>query len=398
MQIVKRAVHLMLVAGLLVLAWQTAVFGLGVSIRLDDPHAAARVAPDNALVLGSLSQQQLNDDFNAAQRSATLALRRDATNTAAASALSIVYAREGNMPRSAKLLQYAELLSRRDMPTQLWAIEIAVQRDDILDALRHYDIALRVGKTMPPILFPVLDSASTDPEIREPLSKMLAKGTPWKLSFFDYLSSRTKDIQSAALLVDAVYASGGTVSHGPISILIQRLVERGDIAGAWRLYSHENPRAQRVGLRNGNFSMMPELPTPFDWRLEADGDARAEILTSNQEGELHVEAGSGAGGVVATQLLLLPQGSYTLSFRARTGEGGTFGGSTLEILCQATRQRIGQMKIANALKGEALRFTVPGGCTSQALVLTLNSEGMGGSVDGSIDGFVLKSIAHGALQ
>lgn len=400
MRFVTHTIHILLLVGLLALGWQAVAFGLAVTIRRHSPMLAARYAPGNALVLGSLAQQQLTDDVVAAQESARRALRRDPTSAIAASTLSIAFAKQGDTARSTAMLAYAEQLSRRDLTTQLFAIEAAVQRGDILNALRHYDIALRVGKSMPPLLFPVLDSASVDTAIRAPLARMLARGTPWQSSFLDYLSANTKDIGAAARLVDAIYVAGGSVPYGPMSVLIQRLLEAGDVPSAWRLYRYKNPKAQRASLRNGDFSAAPDLPTLFDWRLEDDGDARAEILRSNRGGELRIEARAGAGGTVASQRLVLSPGRYALAFTVRAGENASFGASVFEITCVPSRQRIGLVRIDGAAKGQQiLRFVVPSDCLSQSLDLTIKPGNMEEDVEGAIDDVVLTSIAPvSALQ
>ncbi len=393
----KRVAQWLLVAGLALLAWQSVSFGLGMSLRRASPKLAAEFAPGNALVLGRLAQDQLKSASPAALETARRALRRDPTSAAAAGALSMMYARQGDARRSAAVLDYSEKLSRRDLPTQLWAIEMAVQRDDIVGALRHYDTALRVGKSMPPLLFPVLASASSDPAIRVPLARMLAQGTPWKDSFFDYFSAQAKDVDAASRLVDTVYAAGGKVGPGPISIVVQRLAEKGDLVGAWRTYRHANPSAQRLGIRNGDFALSPMLPTIFDWRVEDIGDARAEILRAAGQGELHFEARVGAGGAVASQRLVLPAGAYTLSFNVRATEGATLGASKVEVICIPPGSKVGELRIAAGR--QSLRFVVPAACVSQSVALTAQSASMETGVDGSLDNVSIRpEKALNALQ
>ncbi|QHL90237.1 hypothetical protein GVO57_04530 [Sphingomonas changnyeongensis] len=400
MAALNRAPQIILVAGLAVLAWQAVAFGVGIGLRRSAPVLAARFAPDNALVLGRTAQYQLKDAFPEAIGTARRALRRDPTSAAAAGALSMAFARQGQIDRSAAMLEYSQAISRRDLPTQLWAIELAVQRNDIGRALGHYDIALRVGKNMPTILFPILASAAADPAIRAPLARMLAAGTPWKNSFLDYLSAQTQDLSSASQLVDAVYRSGGTVRHEPIGILVQRLAEKNDVAAAWRLYRLQAPRAQPIEVRNGDFNETLRLPTIFDWRLEDSGDARAEILRGTDGGELHLEARVGAGSMVASQRLLLPPGRFALEFKARPAEGATLGTSKFAIICVPSGQNLAETKLASGGRSvHAFAFSVPAGCPSQSLLLTAQSESMGSGVDGAVDGVRVRRVAPpNALQ
>lgn len=382
----QRVVRISLVVGLVVLAWQTVAFGMGVVLRRQAPVLAARFAPGNALVLGRLAQFELKASFPAALGSATRALRRDPTSASAAGALSMILARQGQLAKSQAMLDYSERMSRRDLPTQLWAIELAVQRNDIVGALAHYDKALRVGRAMPPILFPVLAAASEDPNISRPLAALLAKGTPWKDSFLDYLSAQTQNVRAASQLVDNIYRAGGTVGRGPVSIIVQRLSEIGDTTAAWQVYKRENRGEDRLGVRNGSFNAAPSLPTVFDWRVEDIGDARAEIVKGLGGGELHFEARVGAGGAVASQRLLLPAGHYTLSLSARAAEGGSLGGSKIIVECVPSRRVVSDVRLTDAVRTRlVIPLSIPAGCESQSLVLTAQSTSMDTGVDGAID-------------
>src|SRR3546814_1290750 len=78
----------------------------------------------------------------------------------------------GDQAKGERLLAYSQKLSRRDLRTQLMAIELAVAQGDISGALRHYDIALRTKKNAPELLFPVLTSALPDPRSEERTSEL----------------------------------------------------------------------------------------------------------------------------------------------------------------------------------------------------------------------------------
>lgn len=382
----RRVLQCGLVLGLLVLAWQAVSFGLGLTLRRASPALAAQFAPGNALVLGRLAQDQLKSRSPVALETARRALRRDPTSAAAAGALSMMYARQGDARRSAAVLDYSEMLSRRDLPTQLWAIEMAVQRNDIPGALRHYDVALRVGKAMPTLLFPVLTSAAADPAIRAPLARMLARGTPWKDSFLDYMTARSNDIRPPTHLLSTIYALGGKVGDGPASIVIQRLAEAGDISAAWLLYQRANPGISRAGLRNGGFNLSPALPTVFDWRVEDSGDARAEILRVGRDGELHFEARVGAGSTVASQRLLLPAGRYRLGFSVRAADRGALGASRIEVTCIPSGLRLAEVRLDGAVNGRgSVPLAVGPACPSQSIVLVAQSATMDSGVDAALD-------------
>jgi tetratricopeptide (TPR) repeat protein len=365
--------RLLLLAGLAILAWQAVVAGLAFAGRRGDPAAAVRRAPDNALALAALAQQQLAEDPAKAALTARKALRRSPANAAAAGALGMALTQTGDQARSLGMLGYAQAMSRRDLPTQLWAIEVAVQRGDIPEALHHYDIALRVNRTAPPLLFPVLLTATETPAVRTSLARLLAQGTPWKDSFLDFLAARSGDVMAASRLISEIYAAGGKTTPGPVSILTQRLIEANQSGPAWSLYARRDPRGARQLLRNGRFDRAVDLPTPFDWQLSDSGEARAVILPDPRGGVLQVDARDGSGGVVARQRLVLAQGTYLLRFNASAADGATLGDSRFDVLCLPARNRIAQAPLAagSGRTDQRWRFTVPAGCANQSLELTL---------------------------
>lgn len=392
-----RGAHLLLLAGLAILAWQAVTFSLAIDSRKTDPIRAAKLAPNNAMVLATLARSEFSHDPVAAAATARRALIRDATNASAVGVLGLAFAQAGDAQHSMALLRYSQTISRRDIPTQLWAIENAVMTGNIQEALHHYDIALRVGRSIPVTLFPVLATAIEDPAIRGPLAKLLGSDVPWKSSFLDYVSANSVNITSASQLVDELYAMEDHVPRGPVGILIQRLIEANDVNRAWLLYSRANPGAQRSGVRNGGFATAIDSPTVFDWQLEDHGDARAQIFPDEHGGELYIEARSGSGGVVARQRLVLAQPHNILTFATRVGEGSTLGDSVMELFCMPSRQRVVQVRLSDAARQSRRqsRFALPNNCASQSLEVTLYAGAAATKIEGSLDDVAVRPVSRG---
>ena len=391
--------HIILLIGLAVLTWQAFVFSTTMVGGVADPVAAARLAPNSSLVLSALAQQEIKQgDFAAARKAARRALRQNPANAAAAGSLSVALAQSGNLQNSVALLNYSQHMSRRDLPTHLWAVELAVQRGDIEMALRHYDAALRVGSTMPTVLFPILAAASSDPAIRLPLTRMLRANVPWGSSFLDYLSAQGSDLASSASLVGDLLAGGNHVSRGPINILIQRLMEAGETVRAWDLYNRANPGTAGSTVRNGNFRNAPEMPTLFDWQVEDRTDARAEIFANERGGQMHVEAGSGAGGAVARQRLVLQPGLYDFVFRAQASEGTSLGASTFKLICIPSSAPIAEIDLASGGLRRHARVSVPSNCREQSLQITLDPGDNETAIDGTITEISLNRLGQRELQ
>jgi len=387
----RRGAHAALLVGLAVLAWQSIAYGMAVTGRRTASAQAVRLAPNNALALTARASDRIAIDPRAAAVLAQRALQRDPTNAAAAGLLALARTQEGDAAGGEALLRYSQQMSRRDLPTQLFAIETAVQRGDIGETLRHYDMALRVGRTMPITLFPVLTEASVDPFIRRPLVRLLVSGAPWKDSFLDYLSARSTNVSGAAVLLGDIRSAGGTVPAGPLTIIVQRLMEAGDVSRAWSLYAQAGSRSTAANIRNGRFTQAVEQPTVFDWQVSDTGDAHAEIFVAAGGGEMRVEARSGAGGIVARQRLVLAPGSWDLTFSASPDESGTLGKSTIDIVCMDGPNRIGRVALAGrqTQAQQRFRFAVPPGCASQSLEVALEPGDTEAPLAGSLKNLTL---------
>ncbi|MFD2427454.1 hypothetical protein ACFSUK_03150 [Sphingobium scionense] len=120
--------------------------------RIEEAHA---LAPNNGRIAGRLSQTLYRPSASEADRARAVTIARDAlqhdpTAVEAVATLAVDAFIRGDQTEGERLLGYSQKLSRRDLRTQLMAIELAVARDDIPDALRHYDIALRTKKCARP--------------------------------------------------------------------------------------------------------------------------------------------------------------------------------------------------------------------------------------------------------
>ena len=153
-----------LAAVLTVLGYFSVAYTLGYLLR-ENPAYAYSLASGDGRVTARLSQAVLTakpaaPERDRATRLAWLALRQDPTAVRAAITLGLSAQLGGEINGARRLFAYAQALSRRELQTQLWAIEDAVSRDDITGALRQYDIALRTSRKAPDLLFPVLASAN----------------------------------------------------------------------------------------------------------------------------------------------------------------------------------------------------------------------------------------------
>jgi hypothetical protein len=328
-------------------------------------NAAARAEQATALFAGA-------QDAPTAARARALsvsALREQPLLVPALRAFGVSQAIAGEDAGAARTMAFAETLSRRDLPTELWLIEQRVARGDVPGALVHYDRALRTADTAPDLLLPVLVGASADPAVARSLARLLATRPLWWSDFTARLIQQNPSPEGTATIVAALKLDPQIAGERTLlSAAMIRLADTGRADLARRLL----PVAGRTLLRNGGFEAIDGL-APFDWRLAQDGDLGAEIgaRDDGRGNALFLDARSGRGGEVARQLLTLAPGRYritgTIGDVAATGEA-----PALFMTCAGQARPLGRFR-TGAAPATGARFavdvSVPAGCRGQWLVI-----------------------------
>jgi hypothetical protein len=325
-----------------------------------------------------------------AQRLATEALDRDPTIASAWRTLGLV-STLGNRPGAAAgFFHTSERISRRDVPTQLWLIEEAVARNNIPAVLHHYDVALRTSRSSHPLLLPILIAATASDGVVPNLVPLLRTGPPWQEAFYQALLDQPPPGTNFLQLLRRLRGTPGAPTPAIMGRLVSRLVDTQRFAQAYDLYRQMRGRPAGELLRNGGFDHENVVP-PFDWLFE-DGDASAAqgvVRGSGQGPTLQVSAVSGASGNVATQILVLRPGAYTLAARSGTTEGARPANLLWTVGCARGGPAVLGTVQAPADRGagvvETLAFQVPGGCDAQRVTLSVQADfdpqGVGGWVD-----------------
>ncbi len=351
-------------------------FTLAQVVVSGNPTLAHRLAPYDGRITARLAASLVDAGSDAAtrQRGNTLArqaLRQDPTAIAAISTLTINAQLNGAIKQARQLSAYAEHLSRRDLQTQLLAIEDAVGRGDVGAALRHYDIALRTNPETSDLLFPVLASASSDASIRSGLIQTLSARPAWTAAFLNYVAGDGPDPQSAALLFAGLDRVTVAVPDYARATVIDKLIAAGAIDAAWRYYASLRPGADRRQSRDPRFTARIDPPSRFDWRATNDTGISTSVQSTGASGVFEFSMPASVGGVLLQQLQLLPAGRYGLQGRATTIDQLEGMRPYWVITCQDGRE-LGRVLLPGGTREQssfAGAFVVPAGCPVQTLAL-----------------------------
>lgn len=368
--------------------------------RSGDPEHAHALAPRDARITATLAQRlAIDPKSTAADRAradalARTALRQDPTAVAAVTALGIDAQARNDTAAARRFFAYAQKLSRRELVTQLWAIEDSVGRGDIGAALRQYDIALRTSPTAPDLLFPVLAAAIGDPAIRSGLTNTLAAKPAWRDGFITFVSTRGATPQATAALFTSLRRVG--VPVGPVAqgAVINALIEQQQVDLAWSFYAQNHPGATRLQARDPRFVNAPTQPSPLDWNIVDAPGGSASIQRDGRRGFFDFAASASVGGPLLQQVQLLAPGTYRLRGHSTGIDQSPEALPYWSLTCRDGRE-LGRVIVPNSTQSNGLfegRFTVPAGCPVQVLTLVARPSSNVSGVSGQIDRLELSPL------
>lgn len=357
--------------------------------RIEEAHA---LAPTNGRIAGRLSQTLYRPDASEADRTRAVAiareaLRHDLTAVEAVATLAADAFARGDQEGGERLLAYSQRLSRRDLRTQLMAIELAVAQDDISGALRHYDIALRTKKNAPELLFPVLTSALSDPSIRAELVKTLVGHPIWGTKFIYHTARNEPDPAASAAFFHALQAARVPVPEAAGVSLINRLLAAKLFHEAWAYYAVTHAGSDPRQSRDPAFRILLEARSAFDWVAVNGLGVSTAILPDATNGLFDFTVSMGNGGPLLQQLQMLPPGDYVLEGHSRGIDQPVRSRPYWALHCQ-TGGEIERVELPNSSQASG-RFQgslrVPADCPVQMLTLVARSSDDISGVTGQID-------------
>lgn len=369
---------------------------LAVALPDSQLERAYSLAPNNGRVAGRLSeriwaQKATPADRAKAVRLANAALRHDPTAVEAVVTLGFDAWLRGDLTSARRLFTYSQVLTRRDLRTQLWAIEDAVARGDVGGALKHYDIALRTEKTAPGLLYPVLSGAIIDPAVRTKLVETLARKPLWADSFVDYAASNSFDHQATAALFRELRRAQFPISERANSTLIKAMVAKQQLDDAWSFYSTVREGVARHQSRDPRFTAMLESPSLFDW-VPVNGTGISTAIQPNTKGGVFDFAVSpSTGGLLLQQLQFLPAGEYELQGHSTGIDQSSDARPYWALSCHGGKE-LGRLNIPNSSRAGGNfsgRFIVPAACPTQVLAFVARSSSEITGVAGQIDRVLL---------
>jgi hypothetical protein len=295
-------------------------------------------------------------------------------------------------PMSARrLMAYSESLSQRDLPTQIWLIQDAVQHNDVARALHHYDTALRSSDASKPLLFPVLVSALGQPAVVAGLVDTIAGRPAWAAAFLEKAAREAQDMNGLAALIGGLSRRGYVVPEPVLAEASARMADAGQYEAAWQSYAAGKADVVRNDIRDPDFNRLGMADGPFGWTVIPGNGLSVEPRRYGAHNALSYRAATGAGGTVARQLLVLPAGNFRVSgIVPDHGEGSP--PATLRLICAGTGAPIAT--IAADRPAFAQPFVVPASCPAQWLEVVVDGGDNPLGATGALGSLHITAEAH----
>lgn len=390
---VELGTRYVLAAGLTVAGLLASMGSLAQVLRSRDPERAFMLAPGNARIIATLAYRRATDpkissaDRQNVDRLSKAALLKDPTAVTAVAALGIDAQSRGRVIEARRLFAYAQRLSRREIVTQLWAIEDAVARSDIPAALRQYDIALRTSRTISDVLFPVLSKAIVDPVIAKDLARTLAAKPAWRDSLVNYLGSQGADPDATVKLFTKLQQMAVPVSGMAQGAVINALIQKGQLDSAWSYYAAIRPGADRRYSRDPNFRAGLQSPSPLDWGVVDIAGGSTSIQRGGGGNVFDFSLAPSVGGTLLQQVQILPPGNYRLTGHSVNLDQPQDSLPYWMLSCRDGRE-LGTVKMVNSGQGNGVfagQLAVPAECSVQVLTLMVPPSTSASGASGQID-------------
>ena len=343
----------------------------------DHPALAARVAPDDPRIPLEMAMTEFTMRGGAVQP-ATKKKVRAALNKAPLEEEPFILAAVDALVRNdsahaQRLLEEARRRDPRSRITRLLLLDRFLRNGRIVEATEEMTALSGLFPQANNVLVGELARLAQNRETTTALEKALQQNPSFRDFLLSHLASNNADPDLILRLARNVPAPPGT-SAAPAwqGQLVTSLAERGETDRAyqmWRTFSAPKAPERKAGIYDGKFQGFAGSG-PFNWQFPA---SPAGVAERNSANALQVDYYGRADAELASQLIMLPPGSYRLTVRAEGDAEGEGSKLSWAVDCHRSKARVADLvlkKLTYAPRAVSVNFTVPGtGCAAQWLRL-----------------------------
>jgi hypothetical protein len=286
----------------------------------------------------------------------------------------------GDNATAQKAFEAAQWRDPRSSPAAYFLADRYFRSGDVRHGLREIAALARLSPNGGAAAIPYLAQYAASPANWPALRDLFASNPQLEHPVLVALAGNVGTLPAALALSNAHEAGNAQW----LAVMVDTLVKAGDYSRARAGWT----RMAGGGVRPGELIHDADFrdsvsPPPFNWRLTSSTVGLAE---RQRGGRLHVLFYGDEDGTLASELLLLPPGSYRLTMQL-TGDPARAHILTWALWCDKAAQPLSSITLDTAA-ARGWQFQVPAGCAAQWLKLS----GVAGDVTQQID------ISIGALR
>lgn len=286
----------------------------------------------------------------------------------------------GQMNVAARAFKAAEARDPRSLPAHYFLTAYYLQAGDAPNGIREFANLARLTPHGRTSVAPYLAAYAKDRSNWRILRRLFRSDSVLEN---EVLTVMARNPSSADAILALAERENRTARSAWLPILLRNLVAEGQYGRARGIWAS----VSGVRLGRGQLLYNPrftdsDAPDPFNWALTTSTIGLAERQSG---GRLHVLFYGQQDGVLATQLLLLPPGTYRITMQVAGSQKQMLSWS---LTCEKAHEPFATVGL-NALVGRPWEFTVPTGCPAQRLDLIGTSADLPQQADLTISGLSL---------
>lgn len=294
----------------------------------------------------------------------------------------------GKSAEAEQAFQAAQRRDPRSLPAAYFLADRYFQTGDSARGLGQVALLSRLAPYGSAALAPYLAAYAEDPANWPRLRLVFRDNPALATNTLTKLAGNVSTVPAAIALAD----NRQSMAPAPwFPSLLNTLVSAGQYDEARSLWA----KATGLGSQSSELIHDPSFvdsrsAPPFNWSLTSSSVGSAERQPGHR---LHVVFYGQEDGILATQLLVLPAGSYRLSLQL-LGDRDRARVLNWSLWCDGSDSPIASVTLDNAAQ-RAWVFRVPAGCPAQWLKLSGSSPDIAQQSDVQITGLKLERTANG---
>jgi hypothetical protein len=287
-----------------------------------------------------------------------------------------------------RAFEEAQWRDPRSLPAAYFLADRYFRSGDVRRGLREIAALARLSPDGGAAAVPYLTQYAANPANWPALRELFASHPQFARPVLAALAANIGTVPAALALSTAP----GTGNPQWLAVMVDTLIRAGNYSQARATWSRLAGPSVRAGelLHDSDFRDSA-APPPFNWQLTSSTVGLAERQPG---GRLHILFYGDEDGTLASQLLLLPSGSYRLAM-GLVGDPARAHALTWSLWCDKAAQPLASVTL-DVAAARGWQFVVPAGCTAQWLKLSGVSADMPQQVDVSIGGLSITKAVPGA--